>query len=81
MTETERERKDRIDKFNAEWAAKEAEIARKKDWIKTILRQHDISMAVGGCGCCGSPSVRFEYNGTIVDEENFGFDTKAENEE
>lgn len=39
------------------------------DRIKAILEQHGIRMSVSGCGCCGSPTVSFEYNGEkILDE-------------
>lgn len=31
-----------------------------------ILRTHGIMMSVGGCGCCGSPWVRFQYKGEDI---------------
>lgn len=31
-----------------------------------ILRSLDIEMSVYGCGCCGSPSVRFIYKSEII---------------
>lgn len=41
-----------------------------------ILKSHGIEMKVDGCGCCGSPWVKFEYHGeTIVDKQDAGFDT------
>ncbi len=40
--------------------------------VMAILREHGIRMAVGGCGCCGSPWVSFWYNGEqILDSEDY----------
>ena len=39
-----------------------------------ILRRQDIVLDVGGCGCCGSPWVKFVYKGKIVfDGEHAAF--------
>ena len=46
----------------------------KLDKVKEILASHGIEMNVHGCGCCGSPSVKFIYNGLeIIDEYDAGF--------
>lgn len=52
----------------------------KKERVKAILKEHGIEMAVGSCGCCGSPWVTFKYEGeTILDyEDNCGFNTEEE---
>lgn len=31
--------------------------------IADIFKRHEIEMNIEGCGCCGSPSVRFKYKG------------------
>lgn len=47
-----------------------------KERMVEILKSHGIEMKVGGCGCCGSPWVTFEYKGeTIFDDDNAYFDT------
>ena len=40
-----------------------------------ILRSHGIKMIVGGCGCCGSPQVEFEYGDLKFEAENCLIDT------
>lgn len=42
-----------------------------------ILKENDIEMSVGGCGCCGSPWVTFIYKGEIIvdDINNCKFST------
>ena len=37
--------------------------------IKTVLLENNIRMNVGGCGCCGSPWISFEYKGEIITPE------------
>lgn len=55
-----------------EEAKKNAQIAR----VKQILRDNGIAMIVDGCGCCGSPRVRVEYEGlVIIDDDTVTFDT------
>ena len=46
-----------------------------KEQVIKILSEHGIKMSIGGCGCCGSPWVSFEYNGEMIvnDEESFSF--------
>lgn len=40
--------------------------------VKEILKQHNIKMSIGGCGCCGSPWVSFEKDGVkIVDDVEY----------
>ena len=47
------------------------------DKMKQILKENGIEMQVGGCGCCGSPWVTFNYKGEeIIDEGDCSFDTK-----
>ena len=48
----------------------------EEEQVVEILRKHDIRMYVGGCGCCGSPWVKFEYNGEIIADlkDDFSFD-------
>lgn len=44
--------------------------------VKEILKQHNIRISIGGCGCCGSPWVSFEKDGVkIVDnDDDFNID-------
>ena len=43
--------------------------------IMKILAENGIKMSVCGCGCCGSPLVKFEYNGKVIqDDDNVNFD-------
>jgi hypothetical protein len=45
---------------------------KKIERVKEILREHDIKIDVGGCGCCGSPFFSFEYKGEkIIDDEDY----------
>ena len=42
--------------------------------VKSVLKDHGIKMKIGGCGCCGSPWVVFEFNGEKIEsEDNFTF--------
>lgn len=48
----------------------------------SILKEHQISMSVGGCGCCGSPDVTFSYKGEeILDADCCNFSTDEDNKE
>ena len=44
--------------------------------IEEILKEHGIKMSIGGCGCCSSPWVSFEYKGEMIinDEDDFRID-------
>jgi len=43
-----------------------------KEKVKEILKQHNIKISIGGCGCCGSPWVSFEKDGVkIVDNIDY----------
>lgn len=57
-------------------------MSEKTDKLKemiAILKSHGIEMKVGGCGCCGSPWVKFECNGKLVfDDDLAEFDTQEE---
>lgn len=45
--------------------------------MKQILKENGIEMQVGGCGCCGSPWITFNYKGEeIIDDNACSFDTK-----
>jgi uncharacterized Zn finger protein (UPF0148 family) len=48
-----------------------------------ILASHGIRMSVGGCGCCGSPYVRFEADGEVImpEADNVAFDMFHEDED
>ena len=48
--------------------------------VKEILKDNDIDMSVGGCGCCGSPFVSFSYKWVVIVEvvDYFNFDTFEE---
>lgn len=48
------------------------EILKKQtDQMKKILSEHEMKIEITGCGCCGSPSVKFEYRGEpIVFDDN-----------
>ncbi len=40
--------------------------------MKEILKQHNIRIKIGSCGCCNSPWVSFEKDGVmIVDNEEY----------
>ena len=39
------------------------------DRMESILRSHRIRMKIGGCSCCESPWITFEYEGeTIIND-------------
>lgn len=57
----------------------EPEAAIKK--IMEILKSHEIVMDIHGCGCCGSPDVKFIYKGeTIIDDSDVNFNMSEEKE-
>lgn len=31
-----------------------------------ILKKHGMRISINGCGCCGSPLVKFEYKGKMI---------------
>lgn len=37
--------------------------------IKEIFKKHKIKMSLWGCGCCGSPAVKFQYEGEVILED------------
>lgn len=53
----------------------------KIERIEKILKKHNIRIKIGGCGCCGSPWVSFEYKGEIIlsNEDGCNMDMFAEN--
>ena len=62
-----------------DWEIKEQIKAEKIETMKRILREAGIEMHVAGCGCCGSPTVHFEFNGDEVISDDFVvFDTRKE---
>ena len=52
-----------------------------KEKIAEILKEHGIKIEIGGCGCCGSPWVSFEYKGEMIikDEDYFKIDMFEDN--
>ena len=49
--------------------------------VKEILKQHNIKMSIGGCGCCGSPWVSFEKDGIKILDEVYDFNIDMFKEE
>ena len=46
----------------------------KIEQVKKILKENEIEMSVDGCGCCGSPWVKFVSKGEeIIDEDEVKF--------
>ncbi len=62
----------------SEKIAKERKREDDLERMKKILNEHGIKMSVGGCGCCGSPWVSFEYKGEVLfdGEEQLTFKMK-----
>jgi Fe-S oxidoreductase len=56
-------------------------IEEEKEKIVEILKNHGIKIDIGGCGCCGSPWVTFEYKGEIIikNKDNFNIDMFDDN--
>lgn len=52
--------------FEKEEARLEKEKQKTKERIIQILAAHKIKIEVAGCGCCGSPMFKFEYNGELI---------------
>jgi len=48
------------------------EVEERIESIKEILKEHEIEMNVGGCGCCGSPWVSFSYKGDVILDDECG---------
>ena len=43
--------------------------------VSEILESHGAKILVSGCGCCGSPTVRFEYRGEkVTGDDKYGLD-------
>lgn len=69
---TDPQRIDFLKRLIEEDGSREASIKR----MIAILKEHQISMGVSGCGCCSSPSVTFSYKGElIIDAGDCSFDT------
>lgn len=58
------------------------ELSEKEQIIEKILESHNIKIKIGGCGCCGSPWVSFEYKGEMIiqNEDEFKINMFNENE-
>lgn len=41
--------------------------------VQRILKEKGITMSVAGCGCCGSPNVKFTYENETFDGDNANF--------
>lgn len=42
----------------------------KIEKVKEILSSNGIKLYIDGCGCCGSPNVKFEYKGEMIIEQD-----------
>lgn len=42
-----------------------------KQQVMDILASHGIKMNVTRCGCCGRPTVSFEYNGDLILDDEY----------
>lgn len=63
------------DRWQAISDAMTAESEAKTARLVAILESHGIYMDLEGCGCCGSPRVRVDYQGeTIIDEDHVTFE-------
>ena len=59
-----------MNEFDKQKKEKEENIAK----VKAILKENNIEMDIGGCGCCDSPWVTFKHNGEeILDEDDCNF--------
>jgi len=59
------------------------ETDKAKELMIKILKNYGIEMEVFGCGCCGSPTVSFSWNGEslLKDEDSCNFSTNEEKNE
>ena len=49
--------------------------------LAAILKEQDIELEVGGCGCCGSPWAKVTVDGEVFhDADNFDFDSRDPSE-
>lgn len=49
--------------------------------VEKILLENDIRMEICGCGCSGSPWVKFEYKGEMILDESDVFLDNFEKDE
>lgn len=41
-----------------------------KNLIIKLLETNDIKIELSGCGCCGSPSLKFAYKNNVIYEDD-----------